>query len=254
MSVKLRLMLVAGMLAAPAGARADTTAKLRCVQANENAQVLRRDGRLRDARAKLVECESMACPSLVREDCVLQLADVDQAIPTLTFDVRDTAGNELRGVRVSVDGVPAGTFEGNPVPVDPGERVFRFEADGRGPVETTLGIREGEKNRRERVVLRVPTSPSARSRESVGATQRTIGILVGGTGAAATFVGAIFGVESKATYNAALSHCQSGPTSCDPQGVQGGSDAHSQASISTVALLLGGAAVGAGAFGVCQRG
>jgi hypothetical protein len=127
--------------------------KAECVAANSSAQDLRRAGKLRAAREKLVTCVDSACPGPVREDCAERLQEIDKVAPSVVFDAKDSIGNDLSAVVVTMDGEPlAEKLDGSALPVDPGKHTFRFESRG-VKTEKTLLIHEGEKDRRERIAL-----------------------------------------------------------------------------------------------------
>ena len=82
------------------------------------------------------------------------LDDVEKEIPTIVFEVKDGDGNDVSAVRVVMDGgelVPC--LDGKSITVDPGEHVFRFESSSGKAVTRNYILREGEKNRRERIVI-----------------------------------------------------------------------------------------------------
>lgn len=115
---------------------------------------MRRTGELRQARAQLITCSASLCPRAVRVDCARWLAEVESALPSVVIQARDAAGADVVDVTVSIDGViQQRTLDGLALPLDPGTRVFRFEAPGRDTTQQTLAIREGEKNRVVPVVL-----------------------------------------------------------------------------------------------------
>ena len=117
-----------------------------CLQAAERAQPLRRAGQLRAAREALIVCSALSCPRAVRADCTQWLSEVEIAQPSVVIQARDGSGADIVDVTVSVDGVVRqNALDGLSVPVDPGTRVFRFEAPGRVASEQTLAIRVGEK-------------------------------------------------------------------------------------------------------------
>src|SRR5207237_6419559 len=101
-------------------------------------------------------------------------------------------------------------LDGTAIEVDPGEHLIHFETDGKPPVDKTVVVREGEKNRVIDVVLGTPPPPTPLSapaaavspvpRASDGSTQRTIGLAVAGGGAVAAIVGAALSVASKVLY------------------------------------------------------
>lgn len=127
---------------------AKDSTKYLCATAAEQAQSLRTEGKLLDARARLVRCSQAECPTVVRRDCQDWLADLDKLVPTVVFGARDARGQDVFGVAVSVDDtrVVEG-LDGMPVPVDPGPHTFRFVARGGVAVEERFLIRGGEKDR-----------------------------------------------------------------------------------------------------------
>jgi hypothetical protein len=230
-----------------------------CVAANEAAQDLRQAGKLREAREKLLLCVSEACPGPVREDCAQRLNDVNTAMPTIVFEVKDPGGNDLSAARVTMDGQPLlDRVTGSAVPVDPGEHRFAFD-DGNGVAhaEQTVVVREGDHDRHIRVVLEAPRTsptltaglqPEAPASTNEGSTQRLIGLVAGGAGIAGLVVGSIFGLLSKSTYDHAFeTDCKSKPNGCNAQGVQDYQTAQSQATVSTVGFIAGGVLLAGGA-------
>jgi len=236
-----------------------------CVAANEAAQDLRQGGKLLEAREKLLVCVSDACPRPVREDCAQRLNDVNTAMPTVVFEVKDPGGNDVSAARVTMDGQPlADGVTGRAVPIDPGEHRFAFDdAAGTAHVEQTVVVREGDHDRHVRVVLGTPTTLSSTSAASAptaevrpetpasteaGSGQRLVGLVAGGVGIAGLAVGGIFGLVSKNTYDHAFqSECRSKPNDCSPQGALDGQTAHSQAIVSTVGFIAGGVLLAGGA-------
>jgi hypothetical protein len=76
-------------------------------------------------------------------------------MPSLVFDVRDGSGNDIASVRVTMDGaLLAEKLTGAAVEVNPGEHHFVFDrSDGSSRAETTVVVREADKDRRVRVVV-----------------------------------------------------------------------------------------------------
>jgi hypothetical protein len=132
--------------------------KDQCINANAKAQDLRRDGRLSAARDELRSCSNPSCPAIVRDDCTRRLDELDKAQPTIAFEVKDAFGADLSVVKVSVDGRPlTERLDGSALPVDIGQHVFVFEVAGQRPGIRTLVLTEGEKGRRERVIIGAAT-------------------------------------------------------------------------------------------------
>jgi hypothetical protein len=244
-------------------APAASPSKAQCVAANESAQDLRRDGRLHEARGHLATCLSTSCPRPVREDCAQRLADVEAAMPTAVFVVKDASGNDVGEVRVTVDGAPlAQTAAGEAVAMDPGEHRFAFEAPGFRATETTVVLREGEKKRRLMVSLEpisqaseppatetaapavVSAAPSEAANGRPGAAMRTTGLVLGAAGVAAGIAGGIFGVLAKTTYDRSASECPAAP--CSVQSSDDRKTAFGQATTSDVAFAAAGVLVAAG--------
>jgi hypothetical protein len=144
----------------PAPARADEVAA--CVKAAEDAQTQRSAHHLRAARQRLLACAQTSCPSVVRNDCATWLSEVDQLMPSVVVQARDTLGMERFDVRVIVDGeLVANRLDGLSVMVDPGAHLFQFEAEGSPPVQQQILIREGEKGRALPITIAAPPLPPA---------------------------------------------------------------------------------------------
>ncbi len=128
--------------------------KMSCIAADTDGQSLRLAGKLLQARKRLAVCGAASCPTLVRDDCLERIADLEVAQPTVVFTATNGDGRALTAVRVTVDGVVvANLLDGRPLPVDPGEHLFGFDALGRITAEMRLTLHEGEKRVRHAVVL-----------------------------------------------------------------------------------------------------
>ena len=78
-------------------------------------------------------------------------------MPTVVLVAKDGAGNDLVEVRVTVDGAPLTEhLDGRAWKIEPGQHAFTFEASGSVALTKRLVIGEGEKDRRETVVLGPP--------------------------------------------------------------------------------------------------
>jgi hypothetical protein len=243
--------LLGGLLAAPSAAAADPT-KRECAAANETAQDLRRAGKLRDARASLAVCTAGSCPGPIREDCAQRLKEVEAATPTLVFEAKDAVGHDLSVVHVTMDGQPLlEKLDGKAIAVDPGEHTFTFEAAGLRRTEDTVVVREGEANRRLRIVLELVNAPVTKKEETSSplmdpGTQRALGFSLVAAGGAGVAVGVIFGLLAKSTYDHALKSECMGASNCTSLGAQDGQTAHGQATVSTIAFIAGGALLAGG--------
>ena len=250
------LIVSAVTLFAPASRAADPT-MADCLSASETSIKLRRDHHLREARQQLLECAALTCPVEVRSECERRVVAVNAAIPTLVFEAKDAAGNDLSAVTVTMDGKPlADRLEGTAISLDPGTHSFRFEAAGYAPSEKSFVLHEGEKDRRERIVFGAPpagahaappkgdgASPAAADRGSSSSSWgplKTVGLVAGGAGIIGIGIGTAFGLmaaSDKSNANCdANGYCASGPLS----------DAHSHATVSTVGFVAGGVLLAAG--------
>jgi hypothetical protein len=246
------VLAVLGQLVPLVASAAEPT-KQECVSANENAQDLRRAAQLREAEKQLAVCVSASCPAPVREDCAARLSEVEAAMPSLVLVAKDRAGNDVSSVVVTMDGLPfADSLDGAAVQVDPGEHKFIFESEGLPATEKVIVVHEGDKSRHINVVLGgtvagETTAPEAKESLFSPNRRRTMGLVLGGAGAAGIVLGSIFGIVAKSTYDHAWSECGSDPRGCTPQGVHDGQTAHEQATVSTVAFVAGALLLGGGA-------
>jgi serine/threonine-protein kinase len=282
--VGVRALLFASLAAASGlGSRpavADVT-KGQCVDANSAAQSLRREGRLGAARERLLACANPSCPAIVRDDCARRLDELERAQPTIAFDVKDAAGSDVSAVSVTLDGQPlTETLEGRALSADPGKHTFTFTVAGHAPVTRALVLTEGEKGRREHIVLpgagpapsAPPPAPAPSSTSMAGpptsaappplpdeapapsasggmGTQKILGLVTGGAGVVGLALGAAFGVMSSSAWNNAKSACGGNPSQCmDVSGGQSDrSTALGEATASTVGFIAGGALLATGA-------
>jgi len=250
-------LLFAAVLLADSFATADEPTKAQCVDANSSAQDLRLSGKLREAKVKLAVCVAASCPAPVRRDCAQRLEEVDAALPSVVFEARDKAGNDVGDARVWLDGqLLAPKLDGSAIAVNPGEHRFTFETSA-GKEEKTVLLREGEKERHVSVVLgaALPVAPPDTSTEapraqaspSTGSTQRTLGFAVGVVGAAGLALGGVMAFVSKSTFDGARSTCTGGdPTMCSGSAPHDAQTAYGQATVATVGLAAGGALVATG--------
>jgi hypothetical protein len=258
------VLLFAAVLGGPSLARAQDIDA--CIDASEKALSQRKAEKLIDARASLSKCAASTCPDAVSASCRQRLADVIRAIPGIVFVTRDGSGADLAAVKLSIDGaVYADRLDGRVIELDPGEHDFRFEVAGQAPVAQRFVLHEGERNRREIVVIGgVSTAPAAGQTESPAAVaepkpssqtdgggQRTAALVVAGVGVAGLITGGVFGGLSMSAHNTYELNCGSNigapPGQCNAQGVSGESDAATKGTIATALLIGGGVLTAAGA-------
>ena len=100
----------------------------------------------------------------------------------LCSTVEDGGGAGVEAVSVAVDGQPrAEKLAGRALRVDPGQHEFRFTAAGRPTVTRRFVLEDGDKDRRERIVLEgaaatpaaAPPAPTADVTPSAGGAMGT---------------------------------------------------------------------------------
>ncbi len=169
------------------------------------------------------------------------LSELDGSIAIVRIVVR------TEGAIVRLDGRVLG-----PAPLDadvrvePGEHALSVEKVGMRPGVAALRLGAGERPR-------VQLEPSQQAviqrvvRVATGEGQLVLGITVGSIGVGALIAGAIAGGIALAKEGDANGHCDATrPEICDAEGVRLGDAAKAIGTASTVLLVVGGAAVGAG--------
>jgi len=232
-----------------------------CLLAAEASLKLRSEHKLHLMRTQLLVCSAPSCPAEVRQECMRRIDEVNSAAPTIVLAVKNPAGKELVAVKVTVDGqVVADHLDGSALPIDPGAHEFTFEASGLPSLTETIVLHEGEKDRREVVVLGGGAAPGphhaggeattaesgpAEAPEGTGSGRRVIGLVTGGVGIAGIAAGAILGEVASSDWKKAQSEC---PThaGCSPQAMSDRSSAVTMATASTVSFIAGGVLAAAG--------
>ena len=196
-----------------------------------------------------------------------QIARLEPRLSRLTLVVPPDAP---AATIVELDGVPVARGDwGKANPVDPGHHVLAARAPGRAPWTGTVDM--GSAHDAQTVTVGplapetahdaapaaapAPAPPSMESASpgpadassSPGAWKRPAGLVAAGVGVVALGVGTYFGVSAISKSNDAKGRCT--PSSCaDPGAVRENDDAKTAATISDVAIGVGIAALGAGAF------
>lgn len=240
----------------PTTAFADDVEK--CIAANETSVELQRNGKLLESRIKNAECATEACPQAIQRACVARADELNAAIPSVIFEVRDAQGHDIASVTIAVDGQAPQPLPAQALSLNPGAHRFRFEAPGSQPSEPTFVLRAGERQRRERVVLSAniskaaptkgpepatglatETSPPRAEGGSSRSTQKTLGLVAGGVGIAGLAVGGVFFGIATRQWDEAKTQCGSG-CSVDSPAETKKADAESNATVATVSFVAGG--------------
>lgn len=254
----------------PASAADPTTAD--CLGANEHAITLRAQNKLREARSQLLVCAAETCPTDIRNECARRVGEVNASMPTLVFEAKDAAGNDLSAVRVTMDGHPlVERLEGTALSIDPGEHKFSFETSGQPTVAKQFVIRAGEKDRRERITFGAsapfePTSsatttfnpasqPVDRSEAEAAprSTQRILGWSGVGLGAVGVALGVVFTAQKSSKDSDADAICPTGKgcSAGDNARIRSLTDeANTKGTLAAVSFVAGGLLVAGGLVAV----
>jgi hypothetical protein len=216
-----------------------------CIAAADDGQRIRDQGKLIDARSQFARCANEKCPAEIRKACASWLADLDQRQPLVVLAARDSHGQDLVQVHVTMDGAQlTDTLDGRAIPVDPGPHTFRFEAPPALPSEQTIVARERDKTRVVNVVMGdaaeahvaatpvpVPVLPAPET----PSVDRTPVYLLGGVGVLALGSFAYFGVTGQHDKNALANSCAPSH-SCAQDDV---SAAHTKLIVADASLAVG---------------
>jgi hypothetical protein len=198
-----------------------------------------------------------AAGSKVREDLASERAKaLESRLSLLT--IRAPRGADSAGLEIRRDGIPVLPAElGSPIPVDPGPHTVEASAVGKQKWSSTVELSEAQKLEIDVPALSPSGQPSAApagagkpvdappleqtAHPSSG--QRTAALVVGAVGIVGVGVGAVFGLGASSKWSDAKSHCSAYPYGCDAQALEERSSANSKATLSTVAFIVGGAAL-----------
>lgn len=130
---------VSPTLAAPEGVNAQ------CLESYAEGQRARKRGAFSAAHEAFTFCGGASCPQALHADCLRWLDEVEAATPTSVFRVVDASGQQLQGVRVSVNGGAKQRLNGRALTLDPGKHTLVFERNGYRPLTRSFTFSEGEK-------------------------------------------------------------------------------------------------------------
>jgi hypothetical protein len=228
-----------------------------CSSSAEKAQRLRKDGKLRESRDKLVICARATCPALVRHDCEGWLGEVEALLPSVVVTAKDQGGKDVVDVKVFIDDkAETLRLDGKAIDVDPGVHTFRYERSGSPPVVNQVVIREGERARPLEVAFDVPGGPKAPDGGKGDTVTLTPGsarglpvgaIVFGALGVVGVGTFAYFHLTAKSDRDHLKATCAPG---CDPSAVD---DINRKIIISDVALGVGLVSLGVAAYLLITR-
>jgi hypothetical protein len=187
--------------------------------------------------------------------------ETEALVPTVVFAAKDASGEDVLGVKVSLDGGDPIELTGTAIAVDPGVHTFAFTAPGAKPIEKKLVIREGEKARQEKITFAdlnpspavavaqasTPPPPSQQAQASTWSNQKTAALVVGGVGVAGIVVGAALGALSFSSWSSSQNDCSS-DTKCPNRSgaLTEHGNAITDATVSDIGFIAGGVLVAGG--------
>lgn len=227
--------------------------KQACSAAYEQAQSLRKEGKLSTAREQSLVCSREVCPEFIRVDCAAWMAEIEKSQPSLVLQVRDGAGKDITDAIVSLDEQPwTTTIDGKARFVDPGRHTIRVEVAGQLAVEATVVANEGEKNKPVVVTIggsssggssaAKPTEPPPAAADDSGGSVAPW--IIGGVGAASLVVGGVLAIVVAGDKSTMDDNCDEATNICTPEGLDARDSGQTLGPISTIALIAGAVGVG----------
>jgi hypothetical protein len=233
------------------------------------ADCYEKSGRTASAWAQFRETMSAAHKAGSSERERIARQHVQSLEPKLSYlTIATWKGQDVQVTRdgITVDAAVLGTA----IPVDPGEHVVAASAANKRAWSTTVSV--GATADRisvavpilpdEPVAAELPTPPltpapapvatlttsttTSRTDSNPGATQRTIAIVTAAVGVVGIATGTVFGIKTASTWSDAKADCHPYPH-CSDAGRKLSQDAQSSGTISTVAFIVGGLGIAAGA-------
>ena len=235
------------------------------------AECYEKTGRTASAWAEYREAIPLAraAGSKARQDLAAERAQaLQERLSTLT--IRAMSGEDPNvHLEVRRDGVALQEAElGSPIPVDPGEHVIEAAAPGKQPWSSKIQVGADA----AKVAVEIPAlqpasgSPAAATsatpavttttgpsgapladKPASGSAMRTTGLVFGGVGVVGIGLGTFFGLQASSKWSDAKGKCSDYPYGCGAEGQDLQSSARSQATISTVMFVAGGALLATGA-------
>lgn len=175
------------------------------------------------------------------------------------LELRVPAARRVQGLELRINDAPVPSASWNtPTPVDPGKTRVEARAPGKKPWSVTLDVAVGPASQVVEVAA-LADAPQAMSTDSAsvlgeklaprdpGATQRTIGYVVGAVGVVGLAVGGYFGYRAMDLNKQSKAQCRADdPNACTSEGAGLRADAQSAATVSTISSIGGGVLVGTG--------
>jgi len=175
------------------------------------------------------------------------------------LEVRVPAARRVQGLELRINETQVPTASWNTaMPVDPGKTHVEARAPGKKPWSVEINVAAGPSSQVVEMA-QLADGPQDMSGDSAsvlgeklaphdpGATQRTIGYVVGAVGVVGLAVGGYFGYRAMDLNKQSKAQCRADdPNACTNEGATLRSDAQSAATVSTISSIGGGVLVGTG--------
>jgi hypothetical protein len=208
------------------------------------------------AEFKSAAAEAQKAGDAVRKTTALErAAALEPKLSRLQINLADPSVSVLR----NGDPVSAAVI-GSAIPVDPGSYQLEARAPGKAPWTREVVVRGAG------AIVQVDVPALAGAEASTGGElppaasplstaapagaepgpDHTLAWVMGGVGVASIAVGATFGLMASSNWSKAKDGCSDYPYECGDDAVAQADDASTQATVATVAFIVGGAALGTG--------
>ena len=139
-----------------------------CLSAHRDGQTLRKQLNLIESRALFNLCSNAVCPAPVTRDCLRWTDEITAQVPSVVFRVESAENEASRKVKIYVENeLRFQVVPNRAVELNPGTYRFRFEAEGKPPVEQEVTLGDAEKFR----VVAIKFAADAQSAASAGPRQ-----------------------------------------------------------------------------------
>lgn len=214
-----------------------------------------KDGKIGTAWAEFTDAAAEAAAQKDDRETFARkhVAALEAELPRLRLVVAPATA-ALAGVEIQLDGHSLGKAAwAFPLPIDPGEHTLSASAEGKQPfsmrvnVPKGLGLTDANVPALEDAPKPVVVESPPIDAPPPSSTQRTLGFIVGGVGAAGLLVGAGFGFSAISLKGDRNDRCNAQGTLCDAEGIDKDKQARDAATISTIGFIAGGALLAGGA-------
>ena len=127
----------------PPASAATGPSRTECLDAHRSAQELRKGGKLLESQEQLLICSSESCPGAIITDCGKWLTELEQATPSVVFEVR-VDGKDTNSARIELDGRVVSDWS-QAVKLNPGRHDVRISVDGFEPYVENVLTAEGQR-------------------------------------------------------------------------------------------------------------